>query len=178
MKTIEVLPNIWLGTAKTALDIDFLNRFKIGCIINLTSDVPTAFSHIMYLQIPFKHVDICNRDLNKFYDKVTEFMAKGLKENRAVLVHECYNEKHKSGAVIVAFMMRYLKIEYFDAISYINSKCDIINNKCLGNSLFAYFFHNFHHFQKYYSSDNLLPYLNHLNCWIQTLFYLRILFEY
>jgi protein-tyrosine phosphatase len=138
----EILPGVWLGNSSSALDIDFLTKFKITYIINVTKDVPNKYNHIKYLHIPIDDIDACSINLIRLFDKATEFIMSVLSKNEKILVH-CKKGHHRSASVVAAFMMRYLKIDYLSAITYINNvrNCAMVRNTCMMNGLFKYYVH-------------------------------------
>jgi hypothetical protein len=138
----EIVPNLWLGNYKAAISKTFLTKFNIKYIVNITPNVPNVFPHIEYFHIPVRDDDTCNKDLNKAFDGSTEFILNGLKNGTGVLVH-CMRGHHRSASVVVAFLMRYLDVEYLRAVTYINSlrKCALVRDTCMTNALFAYSVH-------------------------------------
>lgn len=144
----EILENLWIGNYKNSFDRNFIGRFNIKKIVNLTNDVPNIFRTVQYLQIPIKNNEICTKNLNKMYDKITEFIYDGIKNKCGVLVF-CRSGDVRSASIGVAFLIRYLRIDFFDAIRYINHirKCDIFGNEgediktCILRTLFLYHLH-------------------------------------
>lgn len=138
----EVLPNLWLGNKNSALDINFINKFKIKHIVNVTVDTPNAFPFVQYLHIPINDLDTCDKDLLSLFDKATSFIYSALIKKEPVLVH-CLRGHHRSASVVCAFMIRYLHVEYFDALTYINKirQCAMRRKTCMVNALFSYYLH-------------------------------------
>jgi len=150
----EILPNLWLGNFKSALNIDFINEFNIKYIINITKDVPTPFPLIKYLHIPYNDIDTCGKNLNDIFDKTTELIYSALSNGTGILVH-CQRGHHRSASIVAAFLIRYLNINYFDAINYVNTirSCALRRKSCMVIALYSYYLHRL--FQKdIYESNN------------------------
>lgn len=138
----EILPGLWLGNYKSALNLDFINKFNIKNIINITKDVPTPFPLIKYLHIPYDDIDTCGKNLNATFDKTTELIYSTLSKGNGILVH-CQRGHHRSASVVAAFLIRYLKIDYFDALKYINAirPCALKRKSCMVLGLYSYYLH-------------------------------------
>ena len=138
----EVLPNLWLGNYKVAMNRKFIDKFNIKYIINITTDSPNMFSHVQYLHVPIKDKHTCGKNMNKFYDDTTNYILQGLKQGCGVLVH-CKRGHHRSASVVAAFLMRFLNIEYLAAVTYINKlrRCALLRKSCLVSALFNYYLH-------------------------------------
>jgi protein-tyrosine phosphatase len=138
----EILPNLWLGNYKSSQNTDFIQRFNIKYIVNVTADYPNLYPYVKYLVIPINDDDLCGKNINKIFDQATEFIANGLASKSSVLVH-CKYAHHRSASIIVSFLIRYLNINVFAGIKYINSlrKCALTRNTCMVNGLFSYYIH-------------------------------------
>ena len=69
----EILPNIWLGNYKAAHNANFIYKFNIKYIINVTPDIKNIHKNVNYLQIPIKDLDACpNRDLFEIFEKTSD----------------------------------------------------------------------------------------------------------
>lgn len=138
----EVLPNLWLGNYKSSQNEDFIQRFNIKYIVNVTPDLPNVFPYVKYLVVPIVDDDMCGTNINKIFDESTKFIAEGLSTKRGVLVH-CKYGHHRSSSIIVAFFIRFLNINCFAGIKYINSlrRCALTRNTCMVNALFGYYIH-------------------------------------
>lgn len=136
----EILPKLWLGNAQAAMSKDFINKYGIKRIINITKEVPCLFSEVKYMHLQLDDLDTCQRDLNNLYDRTTDFIYDSLKNREPILVH-CKMGHHRSASVVCAFLFRYLNIDYIDAVSYINSirHCALVRNTCMMNGLFGYY---------------------------------------
>ena len=144
----EIIPNMWIGNFKAAYNPEFINKYNIKFIINASKTIANIFESkhntpITYLTIPIDDKDMCFENLNKIYDKTNKFIYTALHNKVGVLIH-CKNGKHISASIAVAFLIKYIKIDYLSAIIYINSirKCSLISDTCMLHGLFKYYLIN------------------------------------
>ena len=58
LEPTEIIPHLYIGARKDALNRDLLASLGVTCIVNVTKDCPNAFPDtIEYLQIP---IDVCD----------------------------------------------------------------------------------------------------------------------
>ena len=145
----EVLPNLFLGNVKIANDNKFLLKHKIGTIIRILENddgtrelsiISKKINSINYYIIPIRDVDVCLRNINNIFDQTSEIIKNSLKHDIPVLVH-CKKGHHRSAAVVAAFMIKYLNIDFLSAVTYINNKrkCAFRRDTCMTRSLFIYY---------------------------------------
>src|SRR5437763_1715386 len=92
----EILPNIWLGNYKAAHNANFIYKFNIKYIINVTPDIKNIHKNVNYLQIPIKDLDACpNRDLFEIFEKTSDYIKLSVQNNNSILIH-CKNGHHRS----------------------------------------------------------------------------------
>jgi protein-tyrosine phosphatase len=119
-----IIPNLWLGNKKAALDENFIKNNNIKHIVNVTDGINCPFTDITYYHIPIKDKKMCDIEskdtMIKYIDTSMDFILNGLKKNEGVLVH-CRKGHHRSANIVVIFLMKYLKIGYLPAIIYINN---------------------------------------------------------
>ena len=119
-----IIPNLWLGNKKAALDEQFIHSANIKYIVNVTDGIDCPFSYITYYHIPIKDKKMCHsksRDaMFQYVTSAMEFIQQGLKENIGVLVH-CRKGHHRSANLVLIYLMKYLKIGYIPGIIYINN---------------------------------------------------------
>lgn len=119
-----IIPNLWLGNTVAARNASFIQRNNIKYIVNITENEPCHFMNIKYYHIPIKDKKMCgdeSRDCMLHYiDNAVNFIHKGLSENVGVLVH-CKRGHHRSSGLVLAFLMKYLKIGFLPASIYIKN---------------------------------------------------------
>lgn len=115
----EIIPGLWLGNYKAALDIDFLKENKIDLIINCTPSLP--FANEMYskkelgnlkletYRIPVND-SLLERDfilMEKYFKIVIPMLLrKYIIENKRILIH-CHMGKQRS-AILTAALLKVL----------------------------------------------------------------------
>jgi protein-tyrosine phosphatase len=117
-----ILPGLWLGNAKAAMNEQFLKENKIEAVFNCTKDQPFHSSIKRRYRVPvddnLKHEEIRNMELWSY-----EIVYKLTKEHKQgnVLVH-CYAGMQRSAAVIAMYLIGNHRMKKDNAISFIRSK--------------------------------------------------------
>lgn len=121
----EVIPNIWLGNYKSALDIDFLKQNNINFIVNCTPNMPFYYEiytppetdnlhKIETYRIPVND-SLLERDfilMEKYFKIVIPLLVKKYtKEKRNILIH-CHAGKQRSAIVVAALLKVLLELDY------------------------------------------------------------------
>ena len=109
----EIIPGLWLGNYKAALDIDFLKQNKIDLIINCTPNIPFINNekslNIETYRIPVND-SLLERDfiLMEKYLKIAipMLLQKYTIENKKILIH-CHMGKQRS-AILTAALLKVL----------------------------------------------------------------------
>lgn len=73
---VEVLHNLYLGSAKNSADLTQLKKYGISYILNVTSNVPNMFEDdkdFKYLQIPIS--DHWSQNLSAFFPECIRFIG-------------------------------------------------------------------------------------------------------
>lgn len=81
---------------------------------------PTSFE---YLHLKVK--DSPKEEISRHFESVCRFIKNGLSRGEGVLVH-CAFGVSRSATLVIAFLMRELRIAYFDAFSYVRRKRPVI----------------------------------------------------
>lgn len=136
----EVIPRIWLGGCKVAMNKNFLIEHNIKYIINVTKDCPNKFSDIQYLKISVDDSDVCNKNLDTIFNITNDFIIHALKNKSNILIH-CKRGHHRSASIVCAFMLKYMNLNYLEVIMYINyiRSCALRRNTCMTAGLFEYY---------------------------------------
>lgn len=123
MIATEIIPNLWVGDIRSALDINFLSSHQITTIINCTTKYP--FPDYNSNQI---RVAVRDRGIPVDFDNMYEYLCKTvpiiydlLSKGERVLVH-CYAGRHRSVTLIVGFLMRYAQMTLKEAMETMQSK--------------------------------------------------------
>ncbi|GAB6020868.1 hypothetical protein CHUAL_003518 [Chamberlinius hualienensis] len=119
---VEILPNLFLGNARNAADMDALERHKIKYILNVTSDLPNIFKHdphIHYLQIPIS--DHWSQNLASFFPEAIAFIDEARQKQLGVLVH-CLAGISRSVTITVAYLMHKFSMPLNDAYEFVKKR--------------------------------------------------------
>lgn len=133
---MEILPNIWIGSHKDALNNKFIKNNHIQVIINCTKTIPfSKLQNIKKIRIPvndsLKDEDI--ELLYQYFDKTNKILNQTFSSLTPVLVH-CYAGKQRSATVIAAFIMEVTKLDKLDIIAMIKSKKNNCFTPCINFS--------------------------------------------
>jgi protein tyrosine/serine phosphatase len=140
----EIIPHLWIGNKISAQNSSFIINNNIKYIINLTKKVPNYFynyTDIKYLTLPIDDdIYTCVDNMNDVFIRTNTFILNALKNKSGILVH-CNTGKNISSAIVAAFLIKYLKLDYLTTIIYINSvrKCALTKSSCIINALYKYF---------------------------------------
>ena len=55
-----IIPNLWLGNRKCALDENFIKSANIKYVVNITDGIECPFSYITYYHVPLRDKKMCN----------------------------------------------------------------------------------------------------------------------
>lgn len=123
MIATEVIPNLWIGDIRSALDLGFLESRKISVIVNCT--VKYEFPKYNCTQI---RISVRDRGVQQDFDimynyliKVVPMIHKYINTGERVLVH-CYAGCHRSVAIILGFLIKYTNMTPQQAIDTLQSK--------------------------------------------------------
>lgn len=132
----EIIPRLFLGNYKSSYSTQFIREHNIKYIIRVMPefDNDKIYNNVIYIHIPIKDDQTCLKNLNNLYEYTSDTIAKILlyKKDAGILVH-CKRGHHRSAAVIVAFLIKYLKLNFNTGIKYINDKrpCALRRRSCM-----------------------------------------------
>jgi protein tyrosine phosphatase len=117
-----IIPGLWLGNAKAAMDENFLKKNNIQAVFNCTKDQPFHSSIKRRYRVPvddnLKEEELRNMELWSY-----EIIYKLTKEHKQgnVLVH-CYAGMQRSAAVIAMYLIGNYRMKKDNAIAFIKRK--------------------------------------------------------
>lgn len=118
----EIIPGIWLGNRKAALDSDWLGVKGIHCVFNCTKDIPFVPSVQRKYRVPvddnLQAEEIRNLELWSY--EIVYKMTREYKTGQPMLVH-CAAGMQRSAACVAMFLMAMKNITPDQAIQYIRS---------------------------------------------------------
>lgn len=102
----EIIPGIWVGNYKSALDQKYLNENKIKVVVNCTPDYPfTLDQTIDKIRIPVRDSQL-EKDflLMEYYFKfIIPYLITKYKSRQNILIH-CYAGKQRSCILMAALL--------------------------------------------------------------------------
>jgi dual specificity phosphatase 12 len=123
MVATEIIPNMWLGDIRSALDTDFLKDNNITTIINCTVKYP-------FPDIAVNKIRVAVRDRGKqedydtmyaYLEHVVPLIYQLMDEGHRVLIH-CYAGCHRSVCLVLGFLVKYSKLTLHESIDTLQSK--------------------------------------------------------
>jgi len=115
----EIITNLFLGNINAANDENFIKKYKIKYIINLSNEKINIFPNIKY-----KHINIDDdpsENIYKYFDKCTSIIDECLSNNKSILIN-CKLGLSRSASIIVAY---FIKIKNLS----VSESHDVVNNK-------------------------------------------------
>ncbi|XP_058148299.1 dual specificity protein phosphatase 9 [Dasypus novemcinctus] len=119
---VQILPNLYLGSARDSANLESLARLGIRYILNVTPNLPNLFEKngdFHYKQIPIS--DHWSQNLSQFFPEAIAFIDEALSQNCGVLVH-CLAGVSRSVTVTVAYLMQKLHLSLSDAYDLVKRK--------------------------------------------------------
>ena len=137
MIAIEIQTGLWLGNEKAVNNLNFIKMNNIINIINCNKYL--NYSSHKY-KSPLKEKLEANeiKHTIKFLLKITEFIFNNLKNQNNTLIY-CHNNLNISISVIIAFMMRYGKMNKENTVNILKSKINSISISSISNTSLNYF---------------------------------------
>jgi protein-tyrosine phosphatase len=123
-----VYPNIYLGNAKFASDIDLLKSLGITHIINSAIEIPNYFTEFKYLHLEM--YDTPQENAKRYFKTSKQFIDDALHDNGKVLIH-CRAGVSRSVTILTYYLMKTLNITLEEALKLIR-KCRPIANPNYG----------------------------------------------
>lgn len=123
MIATEIIPNLWIGDIRSALDLDFLERSRISVIINCTTKYPFPEWNSTQIRLSIRDRGI-KEDIDCMYTylvKTVPIIYKLLSKGERILIH-CYAGCHRSVTLVLGFLIRYADMNVQEAIDTLQSK--------------------------------------------------------
>ncbi|CAG8643175.1 2286_t:CDS:2, partial [Dentiscutata heterogama] len=118
---IEIIPRLYLGSKRAALDEDWLKYNKITDILTVAQDIKPRFpKSFVYKVIPIR--DSESQDISKYFEETFMFIQNVLdQEDRRILVH-CEMGISRSPTVVIAYIMRSQKKSLKEAVIFVKER--------------------------------------------------------
>lgn len=121
-KTIhKICDGLYIGSMGAASNLDGLKQNNITHVLNVAMEVPNYFENSSDINIKYAHenlIDTPDSDIsqNGLLEKCIGFITNAIESGGCVLVH-CQAGMSRSGAMVVAYLMKSQKLNYDDAIA-------------------------------------------------------------
>jgi protein-tyrosine phosphatase len=119
----EIYKNLFIGDIKSANDIDFINKYNIKYIINLSNEEINLFPDIKYKHIKIQ--DLPSENILQYFDTCFDIIDNCLENDIAILVN-CFAGMSRSASIIVAYFIKKNNLTVFEAHSLVYTKRPII----------------------------------------------------
>ncbi|KAM6981109.1 dual specificity protein phosphatase 7-like [Aplochiton taeniatus] len=119
---VQILPYLFLGSARDSTNLDVLGEHNITYILNVTPNLPNMFEHngqFKYKQIPIS--DHWSQNLAQFFPEAISFIDEARSKKCGILVH-CLAGISRSVTVTVAYLMQKLNLSLNDAYDFVKRK--------------------------------------------------------
>lgn len=125
----RITNRIFLGSARDAADIEFLERNKIGLVINFATEVPNP-DWMKYVKnidyVHFKLHDNSSQVIIPTILQVYDFLPTYLENTKKNVLFNCYAGISRSATALIGFIMLYLDLDLKTAYHIVKSKRNII----------------------------------------------------
>ena len=122
---IELIDNLYIGSIGAASNLNQLEKNNITHILIAGQGIKKYFpDKFTYLQ--FNLLDTVLQNIKQYFDKANEFINNAINNNGKVLVH-CHAGVSRSGAICIAYIMKYKKMKFIDALLFVRKKRQKIN---------------------------------------------------
>ena len=112
---------IYLTGDSGANNFATISHLGITHILNVSDCIPNYYkdsSDITYMRVPI--TDCGSVELKEFFPMVFEFINNAFESSGRILVH-CFAGKSRSASFVIAYLMKYQKMNYTNAFQYVKS---------------------------------------------------------
>lgn len=116
----EIDEGLFLGSVGTANNKDALKSLNITHILTVAGKLPPAHPG----DFVYKIIDVIDKEdvnLKQYFDECFDFIDEAKRHGRGVLVH-CFAGKSRSVTVVVAYLMKTLRMSLSEALQHVKSK--------------------------------------------------------
>ncbi|KAF0449642.1 Dual specificity protein phosphatase 19 [Gigaspora margarita] len=117
----EILPRLYLGSKRAALNHDWLKQHKITNILTVAHDIKPRFpKSYVYKVIPIE--DSIYVNISKYFEETFLFIQNVLdQEDKSILVH-CQMGISRSSSIVIAYIMKSQNKSLKDAMALVQEK--------------------------------------------------------
>ena len=121
----HIVDNVYLGSEKSAIDLDFLKANNIDRIIIAAAFCEPTFNKekdgIDYMILNID--DSPQEQIIDHFEKCFEFIEKD--KDRNVLIH-CISGISRSGSIVIAYTMKSKKVSFKEAWNFVKDKRNVV----------------------------------------------------
>jgi len=121
----ELIPGLWVGNIKNASDYNLFKKNSIKCIVNCENDLKFLLNSDQQYESNVINSSTNIKKTVKYLNEVSEFIYKNLQNCSNILVY-CNSGLQFSPTIVLAFIIRYAKVDKIVGINYMLSKNDKI----------------------------------------------------
>lgn len=122
----EIIPNLYLGSLRDAVDVVQLKKNRIQCIVSvhdLSSQHP-VHEQVKVLRIQLS--DCSSVDIGAHFSTTNQFIHNARLKQAAVLVH-CLAGVSRSATVVAAYLITVCGLSFSSALTFISKKRPVVN---------------------------------------------------
>tara|TARA_B100000131_G_C17956627_1_gene548685 strand:+ start:436 stop:879 length:444 start_codon:yes stop_codon:yes gene_type:complete len=123
MSVKEIIPGLWLSDKNISLNKQFFKDNQIDIVINCSKDLQFIDLDIEKVRLKI-HDNLQDDEIINMYhnlDYITKYIYNNLLLCKNILVH-CYAGKQRSATVIIAYLLRYSKLDLNKCIELLKYK--------------------------------------------------------
>lgn len=122
---VEILPHLFLGSAKDAARKEQLQQLGVTALLNVTQYCPNLYQELFeYKCIPVR--DTGCEDIAAYFQEAINFIDQIKSHNGKVLVH-CQAGVSRSATICIAYLMSTKRLRMEEAYSYVKSRRRIVS---------------------------------------------------
>ena len=119
-KPIELINNLFIGSIGAASNLKILEENKITHILIVGQGIKKYFPD-KFTYIQFNILDTEIQNIKQYFDPANEFINNAINNKGKVLVH-CHAGISRSGTICIAYIMKYKKMKFDDALKFVRQK--------------------------------------------------------
>ncbi|KAK3093278.1 hypothetical protein FSP39_013599 [Pinctada imbricata] len=122
----QILPFLYLGNERDAMNLQRLKELDITYVLNTTSHIPKYFENqgITYKRIPAS--DSGCQNLKQYFEEAISFIDEARQKGANVLIH-CHAGVSRSATITIAYLLKHTKMSMMDAYRFVKGKRVIIS---------------------------------------------------
>jgi atypical dual specificity phosphatase len=119
----KITDNLYLSSFVGVNEFNIM-KYNISCVITVCKEVPKcSFKNVESIKIEV--VDKQTESISKYFDVLADKINDVAKRNSASLVH-CVAGISRSASIVLAYLMKYLRMKLKDAHSFVKSRRPLI----------------------------------------------------